>query len=68
METFVVRIWAPADAREREQGSVPLQGRLEHVTSGRLAVFRGVEELGALIADELRKAGQGTGENTNREG
>ena len=64
METFVVRIWAPADAREREQAATSVKGRLEHVTSGRRVVFRGIEELGALIANELRRAGNGSGTST----
>lgn len=62
METFVVRIWAPADARERDLTRAPVQGRLEHVTSGRRVVFRGIEELGTLIVHELELAGRGAGE------
>jgi hypothetical protein len=66
METFVVRIWAPADAREGDR--TPVKGRLEHVTSGRRAVFRGIEELGALIVDELRRERADAAETGAEEG
>ena len=55
METFVVRIWAPADVRERDQRATSLKGRLEHVSSGRRVIFRGADQLGALIVSELRR-------------
>lgn len=67
METFVIRIWAPADAQERRE-STRVKGRLEHVTSGRRVVFHGIEELGPLIADELRKAEEGAGSPGDKEG
>lgn len=55
METFVVRIWAPADTQELHFKTRPVQGRLEHVTSGRGASFRGIEELSRLIQEELHR-------------
>jgi hypothetical protein len=54
METFVVRIWAPADPAEDPVVTGRVQGRLEHVTSGRGGTFRGLDELGRLIEVELR--------------
>ena len=68
METFVVRIWAPADAREADRTRTGLQGRLEHVPSGRRLVFRGTHELGALIVDELRRAAVDAGTTGKKEG
>jgi len=53
METFVVRIWAPADPAEDPVVTGRVQGRLEHVTSGRGWSFRGVTELGQLIQVQL---------------
>jgi hypothetical protein len=67
METFVVRIWSPADAGERDK-NVAVKGRLEHVTSGRRVVFRGVEELGTLIVRELRRTGKDAGATGEGEG
>lgn len=67
METFVIRIWAPADEQERQE-STSVKGRLEHVTSGRRVVFHGIEELGPLIADELRKAEESAGSPGDQEG
>ena len=67
METFVIRIWAPADEQERQRPS-RVKGRLEHVTSGRRVLFHGIEELGPLIADELRKAHKVAGAAGDKEG
>ena len=67
METFVIRIWAPADARERDR-TRSLQGRLEHVASGRRAVFRGTAELADLIERELRRNEAVAGATGGKEG
>ena len=68
METFVIRVWAPADATERDRPAAPVKGRLEHVTSGRRVVFRGIDELGTLIVRELRRTSTAAGEPGEREG
>lgn len=67
MQTFVVRIWAPADEQERHEGDA-VQGRLEHVQSGRRAVFHDVEELWRLIGRELRRTKQRAGAPGDQEG
>lgn len=54
METFVVRIWAPADPAERSSATA-LQGRVEHVASGRGVAFRGAAELCRLLLDQVRR-------------
>jgi hypothetical protein len=59
METFVVRIWAPADPQELPLTTGSLQGRLEHVTSDRGGSFKGIDELGSLILDGLRSTSMG---------
>lgn len=48
MESFVVRIWVPAEAESR---GVPfrLLGFVEHVGAGRPVSFRGRDELLALV-------------------
>jgi hypothetical protein len=66
METFVIRIWAPADKLERDEPG-QLQGRLEHVTSGRNVVFHGIDNLGPLITDELRRADDHPGATREKE-
>jgi hypothetical protein len=58
METFVVRIWAPADPHELPVTTARLQGRVEHVTSDRGATFGSIDELGRLILTELRRMSQ----------
>lgn len=68
METFVVRIWAPADAAERDLTPTDVQGRVEHVTSGRRATFHGTEELGVLIVRQLEKSKQPAGRAGEKEG
>jgi len=55
METFVVRVWAPADPLELPVTTERLQGRVEHATSDSGATFRGIDELGRLILVELRR-------------
>jgi hypothetical protein len=59
METFVVRIWAPADPQELPMTTGRLQGRLEHATSDRGGSFKGIDELGSLILEGLRSASTG---------
>jgi hypothetical protein len=68
METFVVRIWAPADAADRDPTKTDVHGRVEHVPSGRRATFHGTEELGALIVRQLEKPGHGAGPAREQEG
>jgi hypothetical protein len=68
METFVVRIWAPADARERDTDPSSVKGRLEHVASGRGMAFRGTDDLARLIVRELRRTMSDAGLTGNKEG
>lgn len=43
METFVVRVWTPAETRA--EGPFELHGIVEHVGSGEASRFRGSAEL-----------------------
>jgi hypothetical protein len=47
MQTFVVRIWVPAEA---EPGHDVLRGVVEHVPSGRKLAFEDRSELLAFLA------------------
>jgi hypothetical protein len=67
VETFVVRIWTPADAAEVEPTTGDVRGRLEHVTSGRGAPFHGTVELGTLILRELRRSDRRAGRPEEKE-
>jgi hypothetical protein len=61
METFVVRVWTPADAGE----PVGLHGIVEHVGSGEQRRFRGPEELLTALSagrDPSSAAKRATGE------
>lgn len=49
VETFVVRIFVPAD-----RGFVPLAGTVEHVGAGRASSFSGIVELLDLVLRELQ--------------
>lgn len=46
-ETFVVRVWRPADPEEAEEQ--PLQGVVEHVSLPARRSFTGTDELVAVI-------------------
>jgi hypothetical protein len=50
VDTFVIRIWSPADATGRED-SAPTRGVASHVATGRAAPFRNGDELLALLRD-----------------
>jgi hypothetical protein len=54
METFVLRIWVPADAADTS--SSDLHGVVEHVSSGRNRRFMGSTELVAFIEDACAAA------------
>ncbi len=47
METFVVRVWVPADEAAPR---TPMRGIVQHAGTGRVEAFRGSEELLALVA------------------
>jgi hypothetical protein len=52
METFVVRLWVPADAVDAASSSgSELHGTARHVASGRQTTFRSGAELLAILAD-----------------
>ena len=57
MDTFVLRIWAPATVAG-ETGAMPhgTHGTAHHVVSGRSGVFRSEEQLVTLLADLRREA------------
>ena len=57
MDTFVLRIWAPA-AATGETGAMPqgTHGTAHHVVSGRSGVFRNEEQLVRLLADLRQEA------------
>jgi hypothetical protein len=59
MDTFVLRIWAPAPGMA-EAGSAPAgaHGTAHHVVSGRSGVFRSEEQLIRLLGDLQREAAQ----------
>jgi hypothetical protein len=52
VETFVVRIWTPADEVDDPQ-RFRLRGRIEHVHSGEQTAFRGAGELLAILEARL---------------
>ena len=49
METFVLRVWTPAESNEPVVQGYGLRGFVEHVGSGRSDPFRGGDELLALV-------------------
>ncbi len=53
METFVVRVWTPADREEVVGGSLVLHGVVEHAGSGRQQRFRSDTELLTLLRGRL---------------
>jgi hypothetical protein len=52
VETFVVRIWTPADEVDDPE-RFRLRGRIEHVHSGEQKTFRGAGELLAFLEARL---------------
>ncbi len=48
METFVVRVWVPAEGEETEEPA-RMRGSVNHVGSGSSDPFRGIDELLALL-------------------
>jgi hypothetical protein len=67
METFVVRVWTPADGRGDEPGQ-PLRGVVEHIGSGQSGHFQGEEQLLELIRMGLvRRDSQGQREEVRYE-
>jgi hypothetical protein len=57
MDTFVLRIWAPAPvAGEVAAAPQGTHGTAHHVVSGRSGVFRSEEQLVRLLADLRREA------------
>jgi hypothetical protein len=53
VETFVVRVWVPADGVPGEPDPATIRGTVEHVRSGRCTPFRDHTELLALIRTHL---------------
>jgi hypothetical protein len=49
METFVLRVWIPAEVNEPVAQPLGLRGFVEHVGSGRSDPFRGGDELLELV-------------------
>ena len=49
METFVVRVFVPAD-----HAAMPLAGTVEHVGAGRTSSFRGIAGLLDVVLRELQ--------------
>ena len=57
MDTFVLRIWAPASGAGEIAGlPAGIHGTAHHVISGRSGVFRSQEQLVQLLADLRREA------------
>ena len=52
VETFVIRIWTPAE-RDDDPQRYRLRGLVEHVGSGEREAFRGAGELLALLEVRL---------------
>jgi hypothetical protein len=55
MDTFVLRIWTPADATGATEVASGAHGTAQHVGSGRSGIFRNDAQLLRLL-DELRRA------------
>ena len=64
METFVVRMWVPAEA---EPGQDALRGVVEHVASGRKLAFEGGRELLAFLATSGASLGAAAGVHATEE-
>jgi len=60
MQTFIVRVWTPADDQVPPESS--LHGKVSHVESGRTSSFAGSDELLAFLAAR-RPEGAGAGES-----
>lgn len=67
METFVVRVWLPAQASsDREPELVRLHGLVEHVGTGRSSAFQGLDELEALLLSTARRDRRAEGPSASR--
>jgi hypothetical protein len=49
MDTFIVRLWVPAESDGVSAGAV--HGMVQHVATGRRSPFTGPDELIALLGD-----------------
>jgi len=63
METFVVRIWVPAEGAEASVEE--LHGVVEHIGSGRSRRFVGPTELLSFLG-QARRAGSGQRDNSEK--
>ena len=61
MDTFVLRIWTPADEGAVDPSSGGSRGTAHHVGTGRSGVFQGDEELIQLIAALRRQSAEERG-------
>jgi hypothetical protein len=57
MDTFVLRIWTPADATGATEVDTGARGTAHHVGTGRTGIFRSDAQLLRLL-DELREAAE----------
>ena len=57
VETFVIRIWTPAE-RDDDPQRYRLRGLVEHVGSGERDAFRGAGELLAILESRLEATPQ----------
>ena len=48
MQTFIVRVWTPADGQPMTHGG--LHGKVSHVETGQVSSFAGSDELLAFLA------------------
>jgi hypothetical protein len=53
VETFVLRIWTPAEQEDTDQ-PLDLRGLAEHIRSGEHCAFRGTAELTAFLEQQTR--------------
>ena len=60
MQTFIVRVWKPAEGQVPPESSP--RGKVSHVESGRTSSFAGSDELVAFLAAGQR-ASAGAGES-----
>jgi hypothetical protein len=64
VETFVIRIWTPADGHEPER--LLLHGFAEHIDSSERTAFRGVGELLAFLEATLERRRHSQPERSTR--
>jgi hypothetical protein len=60
VQTFIVRVWVPAEAQRPSPED--LRGIVEHVGSGRSAAFGDAAELVAFLETRDRPRGDGNGD------